>query len=229
MHDLLFAPTPITTLPIAGTALRFPVRRVFCVGRNYDAHRREMGATDRDPPFFFSKPADAVVPPGRDVHYPPLTQELHHEVELVVALREGGHDISVETALDHVFGYAVGVDLTRRDLQNAAKSKGHPWEAGKAFDESAPMSAVHPAHGMGAPNGAMTLSVNRVVRQQARLSDMIWNVAEVIHQASRLWRLAPGDVIFTGTPQGVGSLIVGDYITCEIEGVGSLAFSILPG
>jgi fumarylpyruvate hydrolase len=212
-------------VPVDGRPESFPVRRILCVGRNYAGHRREMGADDRDPPFFFAKPADAVAPPGAPTPYPPATADLHHEVELVVALAEGGADVPMERALDLVFGYAVGVDLTRRDLQNAAKAKGYPWEASKGFDASAPVSAICPWTGP-PPQGAIRLTVNGLVRQQARVADMIWNVAEVIAEASKLWRLAPGDLIFTGTPEGVGSMVRGDRVEGEIEDVGRLAFTL---
>jgi fumarylpyruvate hydrolase len=185
-----------------------------------------MGAHDRDPPFFFAKPADAVVPPGGDVPYPSVTADLHHEIELVVALKAGGSDIPVAQALDKVFGYAVGVDLTRRDLQGAAKAKGQPWEAGKAFDASAPISAIRPADGS-APAGRIQLSVNGVARQSGEIADMIWNVAEIIAEASKLWRLQAGDLIFTGTPEGVGAIGRGDRVEGQIEGVGQLSFTLV--
>jgi fumarylpyruvate hydrolase len=211
---------------VEGEAAAFPVRRILCVGRNYAAHRREMGGDERDPPFFFAKPADAVVPPGGEVPYPSRTRNLHHEIELVVALKGGGADLSPDEALDRVFGYAVGVDLTRRDLQNAAKDKGQPWEAGKAYDASAPISAIRRAAGP-PPQGRIWISVNGEVRQDGVVADMIWNVGEIIAEASKLWRLAPGDLIFTGTPEGVGPVVRGDRIEGEVEGVGRLAFEIV--
>ena len=214
------------TVAVLGAEARFPVRRILCVGRNYAAHRREMGGDDRDPPFFFSKPADAVVAAGADIPYPSATADLHHEVELVAALGAGGADVSVADALSLVFGYAVGVDLTRRDLQAASRAKGQPWDAAKGFDNSAPIGAVRPADGP-PPQGRIRLDVNGQTRQDARVDDMIWNVAEVIAQASHLWRLAPGDLIFTGTPEGVGALVRGDRVDCAIEGVGDLAFRIV--
>lgn len=220
-----FAPPATVTVPIAGGDLRFPVRRVLCVGRNYAAHRREMGGDDRDPPFFFAKPADAVVPPGRDPAYPPGTTELHHEIELVIAVGSRGLATPVEQALSLVYGYAVGVDLTRRDLQNAAKEKARPWDAGKAFDDSAPISAIVPWTGP-PPQGRITLSVNGAPRQHAVVADMIWSVAEVLSEASRLWTLIPGDLIYTGTPEGVGRLERGDRVEGEIEGVGALSFRV---
>jgi fumarylpyruvate hydrolase len=227
MTDLVFPAAPAPVLPVKGTSALFPVRRILCVGRNYAAHRREMGGDDREPPFFFAKPADAVVSSGGDVAYPSITTNLHHEIELVAALKAGGSDIAPAEALPLIFGYAAGVDLTRRDLQNAAKDKGQPWTASKGFDQSAPIGPIRPAGDAGLPQGRIALSVNGQVRQEARLSDMIWNVAEVIAQASRLWRLAPGDLIFTGTPEGVGPLVRGDQVEGEIEGVGGVRFSVV--
>ncbi|MFN3512861.1 MAG: fumarylacetoacetate hydrolase family protein [Phenylobacterium sp.] len=219
-------PPPVpAAVPVEGESGLFPVRRILCVGRNYAAHRREMGGDDRDPPFFFAKPADAVVPPGAPVPYPSATEDLHYEMELVVALKGGGRGVSPEAALDLVYGYAAGVDLTRRDLQAAAKAKGHPWDAAKGFDASAPISAIRPWAGP-PPQGRISLSVNGDVRQQASISDMIWNVPEIIAEASKLWALAPGDLIFTGTPEGVGAVRPGDRVEGEIEGVGRLAFTV---
>ena len=221
------APSPQATVAVLGGEARFPVRRILCVGRNYAAHRREMGGgDDPDPPFFFAKPADAVVASGADIPYPQATAELHHEVELVAALGAGGADVSPDDALSLVFGYAVGVDLTRRDLQSAARGKGQPWDAAKGFDQSAPIGAIRPADGP-PPQGRIALSVNGQARQDALVSDMIWDVANIIAQASRLWRLAPGDLIFTGTPEGVGPLARGDAVACEIDGVGALSFRIV--
>lgn len=226
MTDYVLAPPAQTSVPVEGSNALFPVRRVYCVGRNYAAHRREMGGDDRDPPFFFAKPADAVVIPGGAVSYPPRTANLHHEIELVVALKGGGANVPVERALDLVYGYAVGVDLTRRDLQNAAKDKGQPWEAGKAFDASAPISAIKPWTGP-APQGRIAISVNGAVKQEGVVADMIWNVAEIISEASKLWTLAPGDLIFTGTPEGVAAIVAGDRIEGEVEGVGALSFTVV--
>jgi fumarylpyruvate hydrolase len=226
MTAYIFDPPAVTTVPVESRAEAFPVRRILCVGRNYAAHRREMGGDDRDPPFFFAKPADAIVPPGGDVAYPPKTSNLHHEIELVVALKAGGKDVPVEKALGLVFGYAVGVDMTRRDLQNAAKDKGQPWDASKGFDDSAPISAIKPWTGA-APQGRITLSVNGQTKQDATVADMIWAVAEIIAEASKLWTLAPGDLIYTGTPEGVGPLVRGDQVAGEIEGVGSLGFKVV--
>lgn len=224
MSDFVLPPAPTASVPVEDGG-RFPVRRILCVGRNYAAHRREMGGDDRDPPFFFAKPADAVVPPGADVAYPSMTDDLHHEIELVVALGAGGANLSASDALQTVFGYAVGVDLTRRDLQNAAKAKGQPWDASKGFDASAPISVIRrlPAP----PQGRIAVFVNGQVRQDASVSDMIWNVPEIIAEASKLWTLAAGDLIFTGTPEGVGALARGDQVRGEVEGVGALEFRVV--
>jgi fumarylpyruvate hydrolase len=221
-------PAPVVSIvPVEGTDAVFPVRRILCVGRNYAAHRAEMGGDDREPPFFFSKPADAVMaPPHHAVPYPSATHNLHHEIELVTAIGAPGSDVSVEEALALVWGYAVGVDLTRRDLQNAAKDKGQPWEAGKASDASAPISLIRPVDRSGHPEGGIRLSVNGALRQQGQLADMIWSVAEIIAQASRLWRLEAGDLIFTGTPEGVGPLELGDEVEGRIDGVGTVSFRL---
>lgn len=219
------SPPPVPVVPVEGSAADFPVRRILCVGRNYAAHRREMGGDDRDPPFFFAKPADAIVPPGRDPAYPSATANLHHEIELVVAIGLAGRDIAVADALSHIYGYAVGVDLTRRDLQAAARDKGHPWDASKGFDESAPISAIRRWDGP-PPAGRIALSVNGQARQDAAVADMIWSVPEIVAEASKLWALAPGDLIYTGTPEGVGPLARGDRVAGEVEGVGALAFTV---
>ena len=223
------SPPPFPLQPsvaIQESDARFPVRRIYCVGRNYAAHRREMGGDDRNPPFFFSKPADAVVASGSDIAYPLATADLHHEVELVAALAAGGSNIPVARALEAVFGWAVGVDLTRRDIQAAARAKGQPWDAAKGFDESAPIGPIQLAGGL-APQGRIRLSVNGRTRQDATVSDMIWNVAEIIAEASKLWRLAPGDLIYTGTPEGVGPLERGDHVEAAIDGVGELDFRMV--
>lgn len=206
----------------------FPVRRIYCVGRNYAAHAREMGADpDREPPFFFTKPADAVVPDGTAIPYPPATSNLHHEIELVVAIGRGGRDIPVGSALEHVFGYAVGLDMTRRDLQNAAKKEGKPWDMGKGFDRSAPCSAIRPVAEIGHPEkGAVTLTVNGELRQKGDLNDLIWSVAETISYLSGLVELQPGDLIYTGTPEGVGPVKSGDRLDGAVEGVGTLTITI---
>lgn len=224
MTDHVIAPPAVSAVPVVGGGA-FPVRRIYCVGRNYAAHAREMGMDAREPPFFFAKPADAVRPLGGEISFPRATQNLHHEVELVVALKGDGADVSVSAALDLVFGYAVGVDLTRRDLQTLAREAGKPWDAAKGFDDSAPISAIVP--GREPPEGAIKLAVNGQARQDAVIADMIWSVPEIIAEASKLWRLAPGDLIYTGTPEGVGPLVRGDAVSCEIEGVGALAFTLV--
>ena len=215
------------TVPVDGGD-PFPVRRIYCVGRNYAAHAREMGADpDREPPFFFTKPADAVVADGGTVPYPPATSNLHHEIELVVAIGRGGRDIPVESALEHVYGYAVGLDMTRRDLQNAAKKEGKPWDMGKGFDHSAPCSAIRRAADIGHPTkGAVTLSVNGEPRQKGDLSDLIWSVSETISYLSGLVELQPGDLIYTGTPEGVAAVTTGDRLEGAVEGVGTLTVTI---
>ncbi|HEX7761093.1 MAG TPA: fumarylacetoacetate hydrolase family protein [Caulobacteraceae bacterium] len=225
MAQYVFPAPTQPAVPVEGTDALFPVRRILCVGRNYAAHRREMGGDDRDPPFFFAKPADAVVPPGGGVPYPTVTGNFHHEMELVVAIGTGGSNIAPADAQNHIFGYAAGVDLTRRDLQNAAKDKGKPWDASKGFDHSAPISPIRRQAGP-PPQGRITLSVNGQVKQDATVADMIWTVPEIVAEASKLWALAPGDLIYTGTPEGVGPLVRGDMVTGEIEGVGSLAFTV---
>lgn len=216
------------SLPIIGSEARFPVRRIYCVGRNYAEHAREMGGNpDREPPFFFMKPADAVVTDGR-MDYPSKTADLQHEVELVVALARGGRDIPADTALDCVFGYAVGLDMTRRDIQGELKAKGRSWEMGKAFDQSAPISPIVPASRIGHPQrGAITLAVNSQPRQHGDLADMIWPVADIIANLSGYVTLLPGDLIFTGTPAGVGKVERGDRLEGAVEGVGSLSLSIV--
>ena len=226
MSAYLFDPPAVFSVPVEGQTAGFPVRRILCVGRNYQAHRREMGSDDRDPSFFFTKPADAIVQPGADVAYPPRTDNLHHEIELVVALKAGGSNVAVDKATDLILGYAVGVDLTRRDLQNAAKAKGQPWDSSKAFDASAPISAIKAWTGP-APQGRITLSVNGAVRQDATLADMIWNVAEIISEASMLWTLAPGDLIYTGTPAGVGPIRAGDRFELAFTALGKSFSGVL--
>jgi fumarylpyruvate hydrolase len=233
MTDYLFAPAPVTSLAIAGRNERFPVRRIFCVGRNYAAHAREMGADpEREAPFFFCKPSDGVfdVADGRvgEFPYPAMTADCHHELELVVALHSGGSDIALADASKHVFGYAVGLEMTRRDLQNQAKKKGHPWEAGKAFDASAPVGPIVPLAVTGAlSRGAVTLAVNGQPRQAGDLSDLIWSVDETIAALSRLFRLQAGDLIFTGTPEGVGPVVRGDLMEAHIDGVGDLRVRVV--
>jgi fumarylpyruvate hydrolase len=226
----VFAPPPPVAVPVVGGGL-FPVHRIYCVGRNYAEHAQEMGFTGREPPFFFLKPADAVVPVAEgatgEIAYPPLTSNLHHEVELVVAMGTGGRDIPVEQAAQHIWGYAVGLDMTRRDLQGEMKKQGRPWCIGKAFDQSAPIGPLHPKAATGElTHGAITLSVNGGLRQQGDLSALIWNVAETIATLSQAWTLAPGDLIFTGTPAGVGAVGVGDLMEASIAGLGTLRVAV---
>jgi fumarylpyruvate hydrolase len=220
---------PVTTLPVAGSSERFPVARIFCVGRNYAEHAREMGHDpNREPPFFFMKPATAIVTDGRDFPYPPATKDVHHEIELVVAIGQGGANIPEAQALAHVWGYAVGLDMTRRDLQSEAKKMGRPWDTGKAFDGSAPCSAVVPAAKIGHPaRGAIVLKVNGEVRQRGDLAELIWKVPEMIAYLSTLFTLLPGDLIFTGTPAGVGPVRRGDALEGSVEGVGSIALRVV--
>jgi fumarylpyruvate hydrolase len=219
-----------TVLPVLGGG-SFPVRRVYCVGRNYAEHAREMGHSDRDPPFFFLKPADALVPVAAGetgvIDYPSLTNNLHHEIELVVAIGQGGSDISAADAPKHIWGYAVGLDMTRRDLQNEMKKQGRPWEIGKGFDQSGPMGPLVAKASTGELlKGAITLDVNGQRRQQSDLSELIWNVAETIEQLSRGWRLEPGDLIFTGTPAGVGAVVRGDVMEGRIDGLPALRVAV---
>ncbi len=216
MTDYAVTIRPQPTVPVQGSDRPFPVRRILCVGRNYAAHRREMGGDDRDPPFFFSKPADAVVLPGIDVPYPTATSDLHHEIELVVAIGDGGA----------IFGFAVGVDLTRRDLQNGFKVKGQPWDAAKGFDASAPISAIVPTTGI-IPQGRIALSVNGQTKQEGEVADMIWSVEEILVEAGKLWKLEAGDLIFTGTPEGVGPLVRGDLVEGSVDAVGALSFRVV--
>lgn len=217
------------SVPVAGQKARFPVRRIYCVGRNYAAHAREMGKDpDKEPPFFFMKPADAVVTDGADMHYPPGTQNLHHELELVVAINRGGSRIAAANALDYVYGYAIGLDMTRRDLQGQAKDAGRPWDFGKGFDESAPIGPIHPVASHGHHSaGAITLKVNDQVKQNADLNEMIWNVPETISYLSDYYTLQPGDLIFTGTPAGVGAVVKGDVMIGSIAGLGELRVKVI--
>jgi fumarylpyruvate hydrolase len=217
-----------TSVEIHGRKERFPVHRIYCVGRNYAAHAREMGGDpDREPPFFFAKPADAIVPNHATIPYPSRTSNLHHEIELVVAIGKPGTNVPVSQALDLVYGYAVGNDLTRRDLQFAARDKGRPWDTGKGFDRSAVISAIHPAADVGHPNkGRIWLQVNGEMRQQADLSELIWSVPEVISELSTLFELAPGDLIYTGTPAGVAAIKSGDRLEGGIDGVDTLVTTL---
>ncbi len=225
MHFVISPPAP-PAVPVVGGGL-FPVHRIYCVGRNYAEHAQEMGFTGREPPFFFLKPADALVPvvdgAVGEIDYPPLTANLHHEIELVVAIGTGGRDIAAADATKHIWGYAVGLDMTRRDLQNDMKKQGRPWCIGKGFDQSAPIDPLHPIASTGAlSTGAITLSVNGVQKQSGDLADLIWNVAETIETLSKAWALQPGDLIFTGTPAGVSAVVTGDVMEGSIAGLGSL-------
>ena len=223
----VFAPPALVAVPVAGTAQSFPVHRIYCVGRNYVEHAQEMGFTGREPPFFFMKPADAVVyvPDGAtgEIPYPPGTENLHHEIELVAAIGTGGTNIPAASALSHVFGYAIGLDMTRRDLQNEAKKQGRPWDIGKSYDHSAPIGPIHPADAAGdVANAAISLEVNGQVRQSSVVTKLIWNIAETIEHLSRYWTLQPGDLIFTGTPEGVAAVKSGDLMVGRIGGLGEL-------
>jgi len=224
--SFVITPPAAVAVPASGGG-QFPVHRIYCVGRNYAEHAREMGHSDRDPPFFFMKPADALVPvaEGQTGHmaYPTLTEDLHHEVELVVAIGTGGRDIAAADAAAHIWGYAVGLDMTRRDLQGLMKKQGRPWEIGKAFEQSAPIGPIVPKTQCGELlRGAITLDVNGQRKQTGDLADLIWSVAETIEQLSRAWLLQPGDLIFTGTPAGVGPVARGESMVARIDGLGSL-------
>ena len=225
-------PAPIPAVPVAGSPDSFPVRRIYCVGRNYAAHAREMGSDpDRDPPFFFCKPADAIVPVSPDgttgIAYPPQTTNYHHEVELVVAIGKRGRDIAADAANEHVWGYAVGFDMTRRDLQFALRDKGRPWELGKAFDQSAPIAPIVPASRSDHPiAGRIWLTVNGTLKQEGDLADLIWSVPETVAHLSKYFELFPGDLIYTGTPEGVGPVVKGDVIAGGIDGIGELSVRI---
>ena len=228
MADFVIPAPAVTAVPVAGGGA-FPVRRVFCVGRNYAEHAREMGSDpDREPPFFFMKPADALLMNDADMPYPPQCNDLHHEMELVVGLSEGGANIQEADALYHVWGYAAGLDMTRRDLQNAAKKEGKPWDMGKGFDYSAPIGLMVPASKCGHPaKGLIELKINGRVRQTSDLSKMIWNIPETIAYLSRLVRLAPGDLIYTGTPENVAAVQRGDLLEGVVEGVGTVRTRIV--
>jgi fumarylpyruvate hydrolase len=223
MSYVFDAPSAVS-IPITNSSVRFPVHRIYCIGRNYAEHAKEMGMiVDRSQPVFFCKPADAIVIDGADIVYPLATTDLHHEVEMTVALASGGRNIATERALEHVYGYGVGLDLTRRDLQSVAKAKGLPWDSAKAFDQSAPVSALRRADEIRHPRTArLTLSVNGQLRQRADIADMLFTVSEIIHELSKFWTLAAGDLIFTGTPAGVAALVRGDRFRAELEGIASL-------
>ncbi|MFO1455726.1 MAG: fumarylacetoacetate hydrolase family protein [Steroidobacteraceae bacterium] len=228
MQNLAFAVPPRPVVPVAGASTLFPVHRIYCVGKNYAAHAREMGTDPtREPPFFFSKPADALVGDGARVAYPSRTANFHHEIELVVAIGGEGREVTREAALGLVYGYAVGNDFTRRDLQARAKDKGQPWDVAKGFDESAAISAIRSVSQVGHPQrGRIWLAVNGTVRQDADIAELTWSVPEIIAELSTLFTLRPGDLIYTGTPAGVGALHRGDRIEGGVEGVGSLSNEI---
>lgn len=228
MTDYAFAPAPIPSVAIAGSSARFPARRVYCVGRNYAAHAVEMGHDpSREPPFFFMKTPDSLLPDGGVFPYPPMTEDVHHEIEMVVALSGGGRDVAEADALGLVFGYGVGIDFTRRDLQAEAKKLSRPWDVGKAFDHAAPCGPLARASEIGHPTkGAVALDVNGVRRQTGDLDQLIWTVPEMISLLSGLFELAPGDLIFTGTPSGVGPVMRGDRLDGVVEGVGTLSVTV---
>lgn len=225
----LVVPLEQVTIAVDGSDDRFPVRRIYCVGRNYLEHIRETaGADEREPPFFFQKPTDAILPPGEDFPYPPVTEKLHHEIELVVAIGKGGANIKAEDALDHIYGYGVGIDMTRRDLQGIAKEMRRPWEAGKAFDHAAPCSPLFPADNIGHPDkGRIWLAVNGEVKQDSDLEKQIWPVPDAIQHLTQLFELKPGDLIMTGTPEGVGPLVAGDTVTGGIDGIAEISVNVV--
>lgn len=230
----VFPPPAVASVPVVGSAERFAVHRIYCVGRNYAEHAKEMGFTGREPPFFFMKPADAVLAVSDGdigtLPYPSLTANLHHEIELVVAIGKGGKNIAVADALEHIYGYAIGLDMTRRDLQNDMKKQGRPWCIGKGFDDSAPIGPITPAAQAGdmahMAQAAIWLQVNGQDRQRSRLDQLIWNVAETIAHLSSAWALQPGDLIYTGTPEGVGAVVPGDVLEASIDGLGSLRLRV---
>lgn len=229
----VFTPPAVVSVPVIGRDERFAVHRVYCVGRNYEEHAKEMGFTGREPPFFFLKPADAVVPVPQGqtgaIAYPSLTQNLHHEIELVVAIGIGGRNIRAEDAHKHIFGYAVGLDMTRRDLQNEMKKQGRPWCIGKAFDQSAPIGPITPLEQAGAVDQAeIQLQVNGADRQRSTVGKLIWNIGETVAHLSAAWTLQPGDLIYTGTPEGVAAVVPGDLLHGSVAGLGSLQVRIVP-
>ena len=229
--EFVFAPPATVSVPVVGQPARFPVHRIYCVGRNYEDHAKEMGFTGREPPFFFMKPADAlvVVDAGQTgtMAYPTLTKNLHHEIELVVAIGTGGKNILAADAHKHIYGYAVGLDMTRRDLQNDMKKQGRPWDIGKAFEQSAPIGPIVPVAEAGDVEKAeISLQVNGTDRQRSNVSKLIWNIAETIEQLSAAWELAPGDLIFSGTPEGVAAVVSGDTLVGAVAGLPTLTVKI---
>ena len=231
LDAFVFAPPATVSVPVVGQPARFPVHRIYCVGRNYEEHAKEMGFTGREPPFFFMKPADAVlvVEPGQTapLPYPSLTANLHHEIELVVAIGQGGRNIQAQDAARHIYGYAVGLDMTRRDLQNDMKKQGRPWCIGKGFDHSAPIGPITPAaQASDIAQAAIWLQVNGQDRQRSSVAQLIWNVAETIEHLSAAWELQPGDLIYTGTPEGVGAVVRGDVLEGGVDGLGTLRLQV---
>jgi fumarylpyruvate hydrolase len=227
----LFAPTPVVSVPVTGKTERFPVHRIYCVGRNYEEHAKEMGFTGREPPFFFLKPTDSliVVNAGEtgEMPYPSLTKNLHHEIELVLAIGTGGKNIKAADAFNHIYGYAVGLDMTRRDLQNDMKKQGRPWCIGKAFDASAPIGPITPAAEAGDVTKAeISLQVNGTLRQNSNITKLIWNIAETIEHLSAAWELQPGDLIYTGTPENVAAVVSGDVMVGRIAGLQPLEVAV---
>ena len=230
--EYVFAPPAVVSVPVVGHGSRFPVHRIYCVGRNYEEHAKEMGFTGREPPFFFMKPADAlvVIDAGQtgDMAYPSLTSNLHHEIELVAAIGVGGRNIAAADAHKHIFGYAVGLDMTRRDLQNDMKKQGRPWEIGKAYEQSAPIGPIVPVSAAGdAPNAEIALQVNGEDRQRSTVAKLIWNIGETIEHLSAAWELQPGDLIYTGTPEGVAAVVAGDTLVGEVKGLPVLTVKVV--
>jgi fumarylpyruvate hydrolase len=230
--EYVFTPPATVSLPVVGQAARFPVHRIYCVGRNYEEHAKEMGFTGREPPFFFMKPADAVVVVEADqtgtMAYPTLTSNLHHEIELVVAIGTGGKNIKAADAMKHIFGYAVGLDMTRRDLQGEMKKQGRPWDIGKSFEQSAPIGPIVPAAEAGdIEHAEISLQVNGQDRQRSNVSKLIWNMAETIEHLSAAWELQPGDLIFTGTPEGVAAVVAGDTLVGQVAGLPTLTVKVV--
>ncbi len=230
MTHFVFTPPEPVSIEVAGAEDRFPVHRVFCVGRNYAAHVREMGFDpDREEPFYFTKSTRSVIPGGTTIPYPPGTKNFHHEMELVIAMGKGGFEIAVDDATSYIFGYACGLDMTRRDLQLAARDKGRPWCLGKDLENGAVVAAIQPATAIGHPaSGRIWLSVNNEIRQDSDLANLIWSVPEVLAHLSRFYRLEPGDLVFTGTPEGVGPVSGGDVVEGGIDGVGTISLKIAP-
>jgi fumarylpyruvate hydrolase len=230
--NFVVTPPPVVSVPVNGTAARFPVHRVYCVGRNYEEHAKEMGFTGREPPFFFLKPADTIVAVEAEqtgsIPYPSLTKNLHHEIELVVAIGTGGKNIQAADAHKHIFGYAVGLDMTRRDLQGEMKKAGRPWCIGKAYDHSAPIGPITVAADAGDVNNAeLFVQVNGQDRQRSNVSKLIWNIAETIEYLSAAWELQPGDLIYTGTPEGVAAVVSGDTMACGVAGLTPLTVKVI--